>query len=168
MKVFTTIFFLIAFSFTALCQNVSKVSKPDSLKLIATWEILVKAIETKNKHTFKSISLELINCSYCIPAENMPVEDFFVPADTLIKMAFTGMLGSPLWKEIKENRFKLSLMTWIDFSPRSVPENQNKNLDIFGISFSFETGSFAEGFTYTFGFVKVKNDFKLFGLETVP
>ena len=165
---FFILFFLLSAS-TLFAQDLAtKIEKEDSIYLLNTWHKFIKAIENKDKKTLSDLSLKLIDCITCTTLDSMDADNFFVSIDTFTNKVFRTMIGSPLWNEIKLKRYSLNKVVMEDYHPRSLSEFKQKTFPFYQIIFSFTPKGYVEGFTYFFRFIKLDNNFKFYGLETIP
>ena len=165
---FFILFFLLSVS-TPFAQDVAaKIEKEDSAHLLNTWHKFIQAIENKDRKSISNLSLKLIDCVTCSTSDSMGSDDFFVSIDTFTNQVFRNMIGSPLWNEIKLNRFSLDKVVIKDYHPRSLSDFKQKTFPFYQVIFHFKPKDYAEGFTYFFRFIKLDNNFRFYGLETIP
>jgi hypothetical protein len=168
MRVIASIFFFMLSTSTLFAQDgAARVEREDSIKLLNTWHKFMQAIESKDRKLISKLSLKLIDCVTCTTSDSTPADDF-VLIDTFTNQLFRNMIGSPLWNEIKLNRFSLNTIVIKDYHPRSLSDYKQKTFPFYQVIFYFKPKEYAEGFSYFFRFIKLDNNFKFYGLETIP
>ena len=150
-----------------------KISLKDSVELNKMTNDFIKAIENKETKKIKELSLEQIDCALCIATDyNHPPKDYIVPIDTLINQAYKDFLNSPLFKAIKSRGFRMSEMTIPEYKPRNLPSNYGKDLIVYEAWVqTYKPNEWAEGHegqSHCFQFVKINNEFKFYGLTSIP
>lgn len=150
-----------------------KIEKSDSLKLSRTWKIFLNALEKKDNKTIRKNSLVTIFCDPCqeIDGDYLP-SDNLVPIDSFLNRTNKSFLNSPLHIAIKKRGVKFSILKIADFHPRNVPKTEKKDFEVFEIwvqtYVADEWAKGHEGQSHAFRFIKIKHDFKFYGLTSVP
>jgi hypothetical protein len=149
-----------------------KINKEDSLRLNTTWTTFLLALENKDDKTIRKISLPTISCDLCWGPDSDYKPNDLVPVDTFIYQTNRSFLTSPLYKAIKKRGVRYSTLTIPDFQPGNVLKSDSKDLLLFEVWVTTyvadEWAKGHEGQSHAFQFVKIKEDFKFYGMTSVP
>lgn len=164
---------LLSYSQTKGEMEYRKIGVNDSIKLSNIWTTFFKALESNDIKEIKRNSLKEINCSLCIDKDNNdPSEDNIIPIDTFINHTSTIFIDSPLFRAIKKGRIHFAELMIPDYRTRNLPKSYGKDLVVFEIWIQTylpnEWVEGHEGQSHGFQFVKINNNFKFYGLTSVP
>ncbi|MBO9700129.1 MAG: hypothetical protein J7604_07945 [Sporocytophaga sp.] len=178
MKYFSTLLLVVAFCHFSYSQTsdrikVMKISSSDSVLLDKAFNQLIEAIEKKNVPTIRSLSLSQINCAVCIfDYHNEPPADYIVPIDTFINQSSKIILETPLETAIHNRGYNATLRLIRNYKSRNLPLDYPKDLKIYELWIQTylpnELAKGHEGGSHGFQFVKVGEQFKFYGLTSVP
>jgi hypothetical protein len=177
MKVFLILLFTF-FNLNAFSQlkgyEIIKISLKDSIQLDKVWKEIKIGIETKNKSLIIKNSLSKIDCDICLKHdyEKGPPENYLVLVDTFINMAFSQLLDSQLWKAVNKKKYSIMVSKQPHMKLDNVHLGKNETLKLYEIFYvTYEANEWAEGHEgqdHVFQFVKIKNEFKFYGLTSIP
>jgi hypothetical protein len=152
-----------------------KISKKDSIALDIYWKDFLLAIENKDTSEIRRLSLDEIDCDLCltIDYENYtPKDDYIIPIDTFLLKNIYDLTESQLWKAIKLNRCHQGLCVFYNFLRRNLPGDYGKDLKLYEIWVqTYKPNEWVEGHegqSHAFQFVKYKNEFKFYGMTSIP
>ncbi len=156
------------FSLHGQNKKILAVTIEDSLKLEQLWNKFLKGISKKDTNQLHPLSLPLINCELCA---DKPHEDYFVPVDTFLFLAFLRFPDSKLWQAMTTKKHRISGRTMTEHYPGSL-NSSGSPLMIYELRVVTiepnETGRRHEGLEHIFEFIKTNGEFKLFGFSSVP
>ena len=147
-----------------------KISAKDSIEVSNTFEKLLNAVENKNKKEFLKLTLGKIDCDIC---NNDSHEIYnYVSSIDLYNNEFKTFEKSAVYSALKKRGFHISCSIIKSYKPNNVPKNYPKDLTLYEVWIqTFLPNEWAEGHegqSNTFQFVKIENEYKLFGLSSVP
>jgi hypothetical protein len=174
---FTLIFSLV--SFFAFAQNNEKekwhrLSIADSIEIQKTWTLFKNSIVKEDYENLKKLSLKVIECDICLDRNNdkAPPKNYYVSIETFIKQSSRIFKESPFSNAIKTRGYNSAVRTILNYKPRNLPKDYGKDFTIYELYIqTFRPNEWAknhEGQTHAFQFVKVKGEFKLYGLTSIP
>lgn len=154
-----------------------KLSKTDSIGITQTFESFIRAIENDEKDKILDFCLSDIDCIDCIDLDSthsakFMEEGYFVSKSEFCEKTLSTFLLSPVYKALKKKDFT-SLVWLLIISTQKIYHKINgHDLTLYEVWIqTFSPNEWAEGHegqSNAFQFVKIKNDFKLFGLTSVP
>lgn len=131
----------------------------------------INAIENRDEKVIKQFSLNIVDCDVCFPGGDFenpynPIEDAFVKIDVFASYLFDTLHSSHLWKSIQSGiPCMTSTSTSPDnYHPKSVKLKQGEYFTEFELSYPIDNSTDK----YYFSFIKVENEFKLWGVRFAP
>ena len=146
-----------------------KVSPKDSVDVSKAFQKLFNAIENKDKKVFLELTLNKVDCANC--SNTMKMVDYVSNKD-LYKNQFKNFENSAVYKAFKKRGYHISCMEIKDYKPENLPKSDSKDLILFEVWIQTylpnEWAEGQEGQSNTFQFVKINNEYKLYGLSSIP
>jgi hypothetical protein len=171
MKVCIIISLLVSMYLTSLGQRVVKISRKDSIQLNLAWNKFKKGLMERDTNNLHILSLKLVDCKDCISMEKYSIDDTFVPIDTFLNKAFREFDISKKWTSIKTKNYTILTREIKNYQPKNLNPKCGKDLIIFELWFiTMEPNKITgyEGQSHAFQFIKLNNQFKFFGVTSVP
>lgn len=175
---------LILFCNTAWAQkkNTAKTKKPASATAPAQkqpneWDMLdktfvafIKALENNDKAAYSSIALSQVDCAECPGAGELGDITHFVPAEVFYITVADDFKVSPVYKAMVKRGYAFSSMILKDFKPAFLPKDNPDDLKVYEVWVpTYKPDELSKGHpgsSHAFQFVKVKGEFKFFGLTS--
>ena len=138
------------------------ISKIDSIKLTYCLKAFIKAVETKDLKTIRSLSLSKVHCEICIQNESFEylIEDAFVNIDTLVAYLPESFQNANINTKINSERPHISSTSYAPADgnyPKEVKTIKGELFTEYEISYSIPSSENRYYITYT----KVDDTFKL-------
>jgi hypothetical protein len=135
-------------------------SKRDSMALIRTWRSFFKAIEEKDTQKIRAMSLDSVICSICEGLTEDYYENNMESIDGFIAGCNRNLPDTALYVKMKRNDYKISVDSYLNKQP--------VGLQIYEVRFSIivNVGNSRRGYTHTFQFVKIDNQFRFSGVHS--
>jgi hypothetical protein len=148
-------------------------TKADTLRLLDFAQKFGQAMNSKNVHEIRDMSLTLIHCRLCIenPIPPKTAEYFYVKLDTFLRAAYREPELKKLWSVIKDKKEMItSFSLEKPFRQKELKgQDQVTILEVFFTTLKRdEYAKGHEGQQTALQFVKVGHDFKFYGIDTVP
>lgn len=148
-----------------------KINKNDSITLSKTFKVFIKALEDNDKSKIRELSLTEIECITCIESPEYNEEGYFTSIDNFLQN-IQNFNESQIDKAYHTRGFRLMCMNLENFTPRTVPKNNDNNLILYHVWINTylqdEWAKGHEGVSHAFQFVKIKGEFKFYGLTSIP
>jgi hypothetical protein len=152
-----------------------KVLTNDSIALNSFWKDFLFAIENKDTSEIRKLSLPQIDCDLCLTIDYKnysPPDDYIISIDTFLLKNIYDLTKSQLWKAIKLNRCHQDLAVIYDFPRRNLPYDYGKDLILYEMWVqTYKPNEWVkghEGQSHAFQFVKYKNEYKFYGMTSIP
>lgn len=152
-----------------------RVATKDSIELAKYFKKFQKAFDLENHQAIRDLSLTGIDCDLCITSDydlSEPPEDDILPIDTFLLKNVKNILESKMWEALKERGYKLSLHKITNYRTSNLPQNYGGLLELYELWIqTFLPNEWAEGHegqSHAFQFVKLENQFKFYGITSVP
>jgi hypothetical protein len=148
----------------------------DSVKLINTWKRLKKALKLKDTKTLRHLSLKIVHCDLfqtynpkLTYAQSIAIA--YMPLNTFLTEYYQNLHKSKLWSVMKFKKYNLT-EAYMNFRPQNIKNLKSMPLILYDIMYvTFEPNEIAkghEGASEGFEFVKINDEFKFFGLTSIP
>jgi hypothetical protein len=144
----------------------------DSSELVTFVKDLEQSIEKRDTKKIRNASMDRINCSSCIKDRIPPPESYLVPVDTFINQTYRTFEQSRLWHCVRNEQPMINVLK---LTGKGFEEKELKNKESVLIYELFylttkpnEIQLGQEGQQTGLQFIKMDNEFKLYGLATVP
>lgn len=168
MKRLLVIFFVTA-TLVSKGQVSQTISRADPANLNTFLKRFIKEIESKNAKAIKQMSLKMINCISCVD-QSTPPADYLVPVDTFINRVFNNEYSRLLVASKEQTPMFNSII--IGETLRQTELKGQKNVRVYELFFvtmkpnELEKGR--EGQSMAFQFIKLRDGFRFYGVESVP
>lgn len=173
MKKLHIIFIFVLLTQESSGQGGQLATKSDTLKLLDFAQKFGQAINSKNIDQIRAMSFKLVHCRLCIdnPIPPKTSEYFYIKFDTFLHSAYRSPELTKLWTVIRDkNEMINSYSLEKPFRQKELKGlEQILILEVFFTTLKrdeYEKGH--EGQQTALQFVKVGDDFKFFGIDTVP
>ena len=179
MKSTFIILFLTYFSSFLFGQQESemewkKIELTDSIELNKIFSDFIYGIENKDSQKIKKYSLSEIDCDLCIIKDYTIQKkyDDLISINTFINQAYKNFTESPLYRAYEKRGCRFSKMIIPDFNTRNLPNDYGKDLILYEVWIqTYLPNEWAEGHegqSHSFQFVKIKNEYKFYGISSIP
>ena len=168
---FKILFFLLV-SAAGLAQTGNSKSEWDQLD--KTFVAVIKALQENDKATFAVLSLPEVDCLSCRVTGDVNIneESYFIPAELFYENLAKNFTKSQLYKSLVSRGYSFRTVVMRNYKPSVLPPNYPQDLTLYEVWVdTYLAGEWApehEGISHVFQFVKIGNNFKLFGLTTKP
>ncbi|WP_428329254.1 hypothetical protein [Mucilaginibacter sp.] len=148
----------------------------DSVKLINTWKQLKKALELKDTKTLRNLSLKTIHCDLFETIDpkltyEQSIAVTYMSLNTFLIQYYKNLPKSKLFEVMKYKKYNIS-EAYLNFPPPNMKIHRSMPITLYDILYvTFEPNEIAkghEGASEGFEFVKMKDEFKFFGLTSIP
>jgi hypothetical protein len=147
-----------------------KVSLKDSILLNDTFNKLVKGIKNKNEAEVLHISLPKVNCTMCLDSDNTYIP--FISAKQFYEYAANNFTQSAVYKSFLKNGYELYCNNFKDLKPENLPQDFVGDLIVYELNIETNLDDTQKSDKQIqnnfFFFIKVKNEFKLFAITSLP
>ena len=147
-----------------------KISTKDSIELSTVFKKLLNAVENKNEKEFLKLTLAKIDCVNC-KDDSMEMINYVSNRD-LYNNEFKTFENSAVYKALKKRSFHTSCSVIKNYKPKNLPRTYSKDLILYEVWIQTylpnEWAKGHEGQSNTFQFVKINNEYKLYGLSSIP
>jgi hypothetical protein len=167
-----TLLVILFIPFCSFGQSGQTISEKDSIKLFGFLNRFVKAIKEKETEKLKNISMDRIDCISCIADRIPPPESYLVPVDTFINQTYRTFEKSRLWDCVRNEQPMINLLklTGKDLEQKELKKKEGITIyELFYLTTKpneIQLGH--EGQQTGLQFIKLDNEFKFYGLTTVP
>lgn len=173
MKRITVLIFLLAsglgFSQT---RSAAQVTKAEWDKLDKVFVAFVDALVKDDKAAFKAIAYPAIDCIDCVGKPEFNNHGYFVTADVFYLNIANNFTKSPVYKAMVKRGYTFSAITLRDYKPRYLPDSYPPDLTLYEVWIpTYKANELSKGHpgtSHAFQFVKINNEFKLFGMTSIP
>lgn len=168
---FKIIFFLLA-GVAGFTQTGGSKSEWDQLD--KTFVAVVKALQENDKATFAALSLPEVDCLSCRVTGDINIneESYFIPAELFYENLAKNFTNSQLYKSLVSRGYSFRTVVMRDYKPSVLPPSYPQDLTLYEVWVdTYLAGEWApqhQGLSHVFQFVKIGNNYKLFGLTTKP
>lgn len=135
-----------------------------------TFIAFIKALETNDKVTYRSLSLPQIDCLECPGADELGAKNNFVPAEVFYITVAKDFTVSPVYKALTKRGYAFNTMVLKNFKPSFLPKDYPKDLKIYEVWVpTYKPNELSKGHrgtNHAFQFVKTTNGFKFYGLTS--
>lgn len=152
-----------------------KLSQDDSLALDNYWKEFYTAIEKKDTAKIRKMSLAEIDCDLCVTCnykKYTPPDDYIISIDTFLLSNIHEIVKSALWKAIKKRGYRVGLEIIYDYHRKNLPKDYGQDLLLYEIWIQTylpnEWAKGHEGQSQAFQFINYKNEFKFYGMTSIP
>ena len=170
--VLITLFFFISLSIKAQDESETefkKITTEDSIAVNNAFIKLLKTVESKQEKEFLALTLNKVECNNCVDSSDMVN---FVSNKDLYNNQFKAFENSAVYKALKKRGYHISSMEVKNYKPKNLPKSYPKDLILFEVwTNTYLPNEWAEGHegqSNSFQFVKIGNEYKLYGLSSIP
>jgi hypothetical protein len=150
-------------------MELKKISIKDSIAVNKVFQKLLKAIESKQEKVFLELTLNKVECNNCVESSDMVN---YVSNIDLYNNQFKTFETSAVYKALKKRGYHISTNEIKDYKPKNLPKSYAKDLILFEVWIhTYLPNEWAEGHegqSNIFQFVKIGNEYKLYGLSSIP
>ncbi len=148
----------------------SKISRRDSVVLVKTWNAFKQALSKKDDLQLRTLSLKTVRCDlFDAEAILAPNYDPYIPISKFLKQFYRD---TKLRMVVSSKHYHLSTDTVENFQPKNIKYQKTRNLITYEIWYVvWEPGELAkghEGASDAFQFVKIGENFKFYGMTSIP
>ena len=171
MKQFMLFLFLLFIATVTYGQTRIAHSQKDSIALDRTWKKFKTAFLNKDVKTLKLLSLKTIKCDFY--QNNTSDQSPYISVNTFLTDVFHGFPNTKLRRAVltKKSNFSFEKISNLDL-PENIKPQKVKSIMICEVWYVvWEPNEIAkghEGASEGFQFVKIDNQFKFYGLTSIP
>jgi len=145
----------------------TKMSAKDSIDFNPFWNQFKSNIFNSDTSEIRLKSLQFTKCDICTNSESE-----YLSIDSLLLNIIPSLKSSPLWSAIQQNRINLKKRRQQNSDKKITPKGYGDLLTTYEVWIqTYKPNEFAaghEGQSHCFQFIRHNDNFKLFGITSIP